>query len=140
MSGHSESPGIRVYYCRNTAHAAEMPHALAKLHANGDIALEAVPCSGRIDPRYLLKAFEGGTQAVCILACPYGHCKLMEGNLRTTRRAQAVRELLSEAGLDPDSVQVFVPASPAEDTLDAAVETVSRAAGVLRRRPQLVVA
>jgi F420-non-reducing hydrogenase iron-sulfur subunit len=130
MTGHS--PGIRVYYCRNCGHADEMPGALLKLHSNGDIAIEAVPCSGRIDPRYIMKAFESGTQAVCVLACPSGQCKLMEGNLRSTRRAQAVRELLSEVGLDPDSVQIHVPANPAQDTLEAALQTVSRAASGLR--------
>ena len=134
------NPGIRVYYCRNTAHASEMPQAIRQLHTSEDIAVEAVPCSGRIDPRYLLKAFEGGAKAVCVLACPSGKCKQMEGNLRMTRRAQAVRQLLLEAGLDPDSVQVFVPSDPDHDTLDAAVETVSRAASSLGVRAHAVVA
>jgi len=127
MDGHHRSPGIRVYYCRNIAYAAEIPAAMAKLRDSVDIAIEAVPCSGRIDPRYILKAFESCTRAVCILACPNGHCKRMEGNLRMTRRAQAVREYLSEAGLEPESVQVHVPTDPECDTLEAALETVSRA-------------
>jgi len=70
------------------------------------MALETVPCGGRIDPRYILKAFEGGALAVLVLACPKGHCKSMEGNLRALRRVNFVKDLLAEAGLDAGSVQV----------------------------------
>lgn len=128
MMNYCQSPEIRVYYCRNCSHAGEIPGALAKLGGLVRVGVEAVPCSGRIDPRYLLKAFESGTQAVCVLGCPTGQCKLMEGNLRTTRRVQAVRQILSEVGLNPDSVQIHVPVSQADDTLEAAVGTVLRAA------------
>jgi coenzyme F420-reducing hydrogenase delta subunit len=132
---YGQSPEIRVYYCRNCSHAGDIPNALARLGGSAHIAVESVPCSGRIDPRYLLKAFESGTQAVCVLGCPTGECKLMEGNLRTTRRIQAVRQILSEVGLDPESVQIHVPANQAEDTLDAAVGTVARAAGRVGLQP-----
>lgn len=128
MSGYGNCPGIRVYYCRNCTHAGEIPAAVTKRCAGLNVTVEAVPCSGRVDPRYILKAFEAGTQAVCVLACPTGTCKLMEGNLRTSRRVQAVREILSEVGLDPNSMQIHVPTNKAEDTLEAAMEVVSRTA------------
>ena len=119
--------GVRVYFCRNSAHASEIPSAISKLELMDDVFVEPVPCSGRIDPRYILKAFEGGASAVCILACPTGTCKMLEGNLRATRRVNAVQQLLAEAGLDPDAVRIFVPGSIAEDTLDAAVSVLRQA-------------
>ena len=112
---------IYVYYCRNAA----APAALTSLERSG-VVLEAVPCSGRIDPRYLLKAFEGGARAVCILACPSGQCKSMEGNLRAVARVRAVQELLSEAGLKPDSVRIFLLGESTDNALSKAVGDISK--------------
>jgi coenzyme F420-reducing hydrogenase delta subunit len=105
---------IYVYYCRNAA----KPGALDQ---RPGVILEAVPCSGRIDPRYLLKAFEGGAKGVCILGCPKGECKSMEGNLRALTRVQAAQELLAEAGLNPDSLKIILLSDSTESALDRAV-------------------
>lgn len=129
MNGQRTNSDVRVYYCRNCVRGREAVSALQRLDLREDVILEAVPCSGRIDPRYLLKAFESGARAVCVLACASGHCRLMEGNLRATRRTMAVRNLLSEAGLDSDCVQIFLPDSPEESALRKAVEGISRFVG-----------
>lgn len=117
--------GVRVYYCRNSSHASEIPKAISKLERTADVFVEPVPCAGKIDPRYILKAFEGGAEAICIIACGTGKCRMMEGNLRATRRARTVRALLTEAGLDADCVRIFVPGSIEEDTLAATMNSVA---------------
>ena len=109
MSGHDMDSKVLVYYCQNSVRENGGASSMSRLREMADVMVKAVPCSGKVDPRYLLKAFEEGAQAVCVLACPEGDCKLMEGNLRVNRRVLAVREFLSEAGVDPGSVQVFVP-------------------------------
>ena len=110
---------IYVYYCRNAA----KPGAFGE---RPGVILEAVPCSGRIDPRYLLKAFEGGAKAVCILACPKGECKSIEGNLRAVARVESVQKLLSEAGLEPNSARIFLLSESTEDALNSAIENMSK--------------
>jgi len=126
MSNRNGKSEIRVYYCGNNAVSAKLPLAASELGLGDEFVLEAVPCGGKVDPRYILKAFEAGAAAVCILACPTGHCRMIEGNLRAARRANFVREMLSEAGMDPDAVQIFLPASPDEDTIDGAMKTIGR--------------
>jgi coenzyme F420-reducing hydrogenase delta subunit len=120
------SSSVRVYFCRNTYQGNGNYAALQKLGQRDDLTVEAVPCTGKIDARYLLRAFEGGASAVCILACPSGDCKLMEGNLRAGRRVHAVRDLLTEAGLDPDSLKIFLPVSPEDASIQAAVTSATR--------------
>jgi len=115
---------IRIYYCRNSVPNGRIPGSLARLEQRMDVALEAVPCSGRIDPRYILKAFEGGASKVCLLACPEGECKLLEGNLRAIKRIEAARELLAEAGVDPCSVRMFQPRDA--NSFDSVVEDITR--------------
>jgi len=118
----TEKGMIRVYYCHNAVQG-EVPAELLSLEGK-DVILEAVPCSGKVDPRYVLKAFEAGARAVCILGCPIGCCKSIEGNLRAVRRVRATRELLEEAGLDPDALEVYLPSEPGESAVDEAVEMV----------------
>ena len=103
-----------------------VPVALAKLGQRPGVALEAIPCSGRIDPRYILKAFEGGASKVCLLACPDGECKLLEGNRRAVNRIEAAREFLEEAGIAPCSVRMFQPKDPEPDSFDLTVEDITR--------------
>ena len=117
---------IRVYYCRNAVLRNELPHQLAQLELQDGVILESVPCGGRIDPRYILKAFESGAESVCILTCPVGECRLMEGNLRANSRVRAAQELLAEAGLDPNSLQIFMPETSDEESLNNALDKISR--------------
>ncbi len=120
MSSHRDETRIRVYFCRNAASGGGMPISLARLEARNDVTIEPVPCSGRIDPRYLLRAVESGAEAVCVLTCAHGHCKRMEGNLRATKRIQAVRELIAEAGADPETIRVFLPDDSGPNAVEAA--------------------
>ena len=131
---------IRVYYCGNVSHERRVPAGLSKLQLMADVALEALPCSGKVDPRYILKAFEMGAAAVCVLACPSGHCQSLQGNYRAQRRVQLVRDMLAEAGLDPDAVQIFLPEGQEQTQLEAAIDNVTRFVNAEQRLHQKVVA
>lgn len=121
----NEQPEIRVYFCRNAV-SGGLPKALLQLQMREDVAVEAVPCGGRIDPRYVLKAFESGARAACVLTCPIGHCKMMEGNLRAERRIEAVRNMLEEAGADAEMARMFAPESLEPADVEAAVRSMAR--------------
>ena len=69
--------------------------------------LISLPCSGKLDILYLTKAFDTGADGVAILVCKEGECRYMEGNMRAGKRAQAVDELLQEAGLGAGRVIVI---------------------------------
>jgi coenzyme F420-reducing hydrogenase delta subunit len=121
-----ENMDVRVYACRNALAGNHALAAIRRLETTGGVEVELLPCSGRIDPRYVLKAFEGGAAAVCVLACPVGQCQSIEGNLRLERRTRAVRELMAEAGLDPASLQVFHPQGSGELAAEAAMDALER--------------
>ena len=42
----------------------------------------SLPCSGKVDIPYLLKAFETGADGVAIVTCQKNECRHFEGNLR----------------------------------------------------------
>ena len=66
-----------------------------------------IPCAGKIDIRYLVKAFETGADGVVLVSCPEGDCRFLEGNLRARKRMEAVDALLAEAGLGKGRLRVI---------------------------------
>jgi coenzyme F420-reducing hydrogenase delta subunit len=121
----NERSQIRIYFCRNAVNGS-LPNALLELQMREDVLVEAVPCGGKIDPRYLLKTFESGARAACVLTCPIGHCRTMQGNLRAERRVEAVRELLEEAGADAGAVRMFAPESREPADVEAEVRNMAK--------------
>jgi len=66
-----------------------------------DVTLNSVslPCSGKVNLLYLLKAIETGSDAVILATCKLGECKYIQGNYRAQKRIESVDELLEETGL-----------------------------------------
>lgn len=58
-----------------------------------------VPCSGKLQPEHLLKAFETGADLVVVLTCGDDDCRYLEGRRRIERRVDYVRGLLDDIGL-----------------------------------------
>ena len=60
-----------------------------------------VPCTGRIDPLLIVKAFDQGADAVLVSGCHPGDCHYVQGNFVARRRFTAFRSLMEFLGLDP---------------------------------------
>jgi coenzyme F420-reducing hydrogenase delta subunit len=50
--------------------------------------------SGRVDPQFVLEAFQEGTDGVMILACHPGDCHCKEGNYPAMQRHRILLRLL----------------------------------------------
>jgi coenzyme F420-reducing hydrogenase delta subunit len=66
-----------------------------------------LPCSGKLDILYLIKAFETGADGVAVMICKEGECRYVEGNMRARKRAEVVEELLKETGFGEGRVAVI---------------------------------
>jgi F420-non-reducing hydrogenase iron-sulfur subunit len=95
-----------VFYCSNNLDAnqfAGLCHGL-----EGDtIKTIGLPCSGKVDVPYLMKAFETGADSVAVVTCKKDECRHFEGNLRAHKRAEAVESLLEEIGMTAGRMAVF---------------------------------
>jgi coenzyme F420-reducing hydrogenase delta subunit len=89
---------ITLFYCTNSFTTQEIHSCASKIDS---IKLNAIslPCSGKVNLLYLLKAIETGSDGVIILTCRQGECKYLQGNLRAQKRIEAVDNLLEESGL-----------------------------------------
>jgi coenzyme F420-reducing hydrogenase delta subunit len=90
-----------------------------------------VSCTGRLQPEHVLKAFEAGAGAVCMVACQEDDCHYLEGSKRCARRAAFLRSILDQIGLGGERLMLFhLPGTAAEDMALAsgrAVETLAAA-------------
>jgi coenzyme F420-reducing hydrogenase delta subunit len=66
-----------------------------------------MPCTGKVEILYLLKAFEEGADGVIVAGCPEGECHYLEGNIRTKRRVNFARKILDEIGIGGSRVRMY---------------------------------
>jgi len=59
-----------------------------------------VPCSGRVNPLFIMKAFEQGADGVLVSGCHPGDCHYVQGNFFARRRFAVFRALLDFLGVD----------------------------------------
>jgi len=71
-------------------------------------------CSGRVDPIFVLKAFEKGADGVLICGCHIGDCHYQEGNHKTVRRVALLKKMLAQLGIEDERVRLeWISASEA---------------------------
>jgi F420-non-reducing hydrogenase iron-sulfur subunit len=64
------------------------------------------PCSGRVPPELIVKAFAEGADGVIVLGCHIGECHYDNGNHRTAKRIPLLRSLLAFTGLEPERLRL----------------------------------
>lgn len=65
-----------------------------------------MPCSGRVDPQWVLDAFERGADRVLIGGCHPGDCHYVSGNYKARRRIYLLKKILPELGIEPERLRL----------------------------------
>jgi F420-non-reducing hydrogenase iron-sulfur subunit len=84
-----------------------------------------VMCSGRVDPQYILEAFDAGADGVLILGCPDGSCHYKSGNVEVLKRVTLVNRTLQQFGIDPNRLVLDWVAAGEGDKFVKIVETMT---------------
>lgn len=74
-----------------------------------------MPCSSKVEPVMILKAFESGARGVALIPCAEEACQYIEGNLRARSLTKETTALMTEIGLDPQRFAVY-PLTPDQRT------------------------
>jgi len=100
------APGVLVFVCQN---GVDDDAGLPRQWRQSDslVAVHKVPCSGKIDPQYMMHAIEGGALGLCIVACSKGKCRLAQGNYRAQIRVETVKRVLSEIDIKPERIETL---------------------------------
>ena len=99
-------PKIIAFCCDESGYpAADMAGAL-KLKLPKNVEIVRVPCAGRIETIYLLKALEKGADGVLVFACHEENCQYLTGNLRARGRLAFAHQMLDKIGLDKGRLEI----------------------------------
>lgn len=66
-----------------------------------DLRIVRVPCSGRVDPLFVVRALLNGADGVLVSGCHPGDCHYAAGNYYARRRLEILRQFLPVLGIDP---------------------------------------
>ena len=101
-----DCPRICMFYCSNCLDRDEIIQYCEQLGVDKRMAI-SLPCSGKVNIQYLVKAFETGAAGVVVLTCELDECRHLEGNKRAKKRVQAVDSLLEEIGIGTGRITVL---------------------------------
>jgi coenzyme F420-reducing hydrogenase delta subunit len=71
-----------------------------------NIRIIRVPCSARVDPLFIVKAFQQGADGVMVLGCHPGDCHYAEGNYHTRRRLALLKPFLAYTGVESERLHL----------------------------------
>jgi len=98
------SPKIVAFLCNWCSYAGADLSGTGRNQYPPNIRVIRVPCSGRINPIYIIKALVDGADGVMVSGCHPGDCHFLAGNFYARRRFTVLKKLLTTAGIDPDRV------------------------------------
>jgi F420-non-reducing hydrogenase iron-sulfur subunit len=93
-------PRIIGFLCNWCSYSGADLAGVSRLKSPPNIRVIRTMCSGRVDPTFVMKAFELGADGVLIGGCHPGDCHYTEGNYKTMRRVALLKPVLRAFGID----------------------------------------
>jgi coenzyme F420-reducing hydrogenase delta subunit len=116
----SWEPKVVAFLCTWCSYAGADLAGVSRIQYPHNVRIIRVPCSGRINPVFLLRALQNGADGVLVSGCHPGDCHYISGNLVARRKFALLKKLLGYAGIEPERVQ-FTWVSASEGGRFAAV-------------------
>ncbi len=99
-------PKILAFCCNWCSYAGADLAGTSRIQYAPNVRVIRVMCSGRIDPTFILRAFQVGVDGVLILGCHPGDCHYIDGNYKTARRIHMLKKMLSQLGIEDDRLRL----------------------------------
>jgi coenzyme F420-reducing hydrogenase delta subunit len=98
-------PKVVGFLCHWCSYAGADLSGSARLEYPHNIRIIRIPCSGRVDPMFILRALQNGVDGVIVSGCHPGDCHYQSGNFHARRKFAVIRRLLDYVGIEPERVQ-----------------------------------
>ena len=87
-----------------------------KLQYPDAVRLIQVPCTGRINPEWILEAFVKGVDGVGIAGCRFGECGYETGNIQAHKRMELLKIQLEQFGIESGRLKtIWISSSEAKE-------------------------
>jgi len=99
-------PKMVAFCCDQSGYPAADMAGNLQLSLPRNVEIVRVPCAGRIETIYLLKALEKGADGVLIFGCYEENCQFLRGNLRAKGRLLYAQQILERIGLEQERLEI----------------------------------
>ena len=103
--GNAWEPKILAFLCNWCSYAGADLAGTSRIQYPSNIRVIRVPCSGRVNPLFILKALQSGVDGVLVSGCHPGDCHYLTGNYIGRRKSSTLKRFLEYLGLEEGRVQ-----------------------------------
>jgi F420-non-reducing hydrogenase iron-sulfur subunit len=119
-------PRITAFVCNWCTYTGADLAGTSRLNMASNVRIIRLPCTGRIDPLFIIKSFERGADGVIVSGCHPADCHYTSGNYHARRRFAVFHDLMEFIGVDPRRMTFsWVSASEGAKWRDVVDEAVS---------------
>ena len=104
-STQTTEPTVVAFLCNWCSYAGADLAGVGRMQYPANVRIIRVPCSGRVNPLYIIKALQEGADGVLVSGCHPGDCHYISGNLVARRKFAMLKSLLNYVGIEPERVQ-----------------------------------
>ncbi len=124
-------PRIVGFLCKWCSYAGADLTGTSRKKYPANLTILKVPCSGRIDPLFIMKGLHMGFDGVLVSGCHPGDCHYQTGNYRARRRIALMKKILEYMGVPEERVQAsWVSASEGAKFAQVVVDVVENVKAV----------
>ncbi len=102
MGDNGFEPIVVAFCCNWCSYAGADLAGTSRLQYPPNVRIIRVMCSGMVHPNLVMDALTKGADGVLICGCHPGDCHYIDGNLKAEKRAEAIRLMLEDFGLEPE--------------------------------------
>ncbi|MBN2111258.1 MAG: hydrogenase iron-sulfur subunit [Methanosarcinaceae archaeon] len=102
----SQFPLIIAFLCNWCSYTCADLAGTSRIQYPSNIRTIRVMCAGRVDPAFVLEAFERGADGVLVAGCRLGECHYTFANYNAKQRMESLQEVLGDIGIDPGRLKV----------------------------------
>ncbi len=102
MAENSFEPLIVGLCCNWCSYAGADLAGVSRLQYPPNVRIIRVMCSGMVHPNIVIDALTKGADGVLMCGCHPGDCHYLEGNLKAEARAEAIKLMLQDFGIEEE--------------------------------------
>ena len=106
QSSPSWDPSIVVFACNWCSYAGADTAGVSRIQHQPHFRMIRVMCSGRIQPGFVLRAFEKGADGVLVSGCHFGDCHYVFGNERAVEQFEKTKNVVRLLGLENERLRL----------------------------------
>ena len=102
MVNETFQPLIIGFCCNWCSYAGADLAGVSRMQYPPNIRIVRVMCSGMVHPNLVMDALTKGADGVLMCGCHPGDCHYQEGNLKAEARAEAIKLMLQDFGIEEE--------------------------------------